>query len=205
MPGKPRNGGLAVHPRRPDPATALRWRSAGTDDAERIAALHADSWRRYYRGAYADAFLDGDVLGERRAVWATRLGAPAGTGTVLAEDGDRLVGFVHVRFDEDPRWGSLVDNLHVVPDRHRTGIGTRLLARAATAVTVRAAGTGMYVWVLEQNTAAQRFYRACGADRAGTAPVTPPGGDPSRLNGSPRKLRMIWPDAARPGHLVEGR
>jgi hypothetical protein len=28
--------------------------------------LHADSWRRHYRGAYADAFLDGDVLADRR-------------------------------------------------------------------------------------------------------------------------------------------
>ena len=189
----------------PDRSGPLRWRSATIDDAERIAALHADSWRRHYRGAYADAFLDGDVVADRRAVWATRLAAPAGTGTVLAEYGDRLVGFVHVRFDDDPRWGSLVDNLHVVPDRQRTGIGTGLLGRAATAVTERAAGTGMYVWVLEQNVAAQRFYRAYGADRGQAVPVTPPGGDPSRLNGSPRKLRMIWPDAARLGHLVEDR
>jgi hypothetical protein len=54
----------------------------------------------------------------------------------------------------------------------------------------------MYLWALEQNTAAQQFYRARGARHVETAAVSPPGGDPSRLNGSPRKLRMAWPEAA---------
>jgi len=44
---------------------------------------------------------------------------PAGTRTIVAErDGD-LIGFVHVVFDADPRWGSLVDNLHVAHSDHR--------------------------------------------------------------------------------------
>jgi GNAT superfamily N-acetyltransferase len=173
-----------------------RFRTGGADDADRIAALHADSWRRHYRGAYADSFLDGDIAADRRAAWSARLAAPAGTETVIAEHDCRLVGFVHVRFDNDPACGSLVDNLHVVHDLHRTGVGTRLLGRAAHAVVDRAAHDGMYLWVLQQNTAAQRFYRAAGATAGETATVSAPGGDPSRLNGSPRKLRMVWPDAA---------
>ena len=36
----------------------LKYRAAGPDDAPAIATLHADSWRRHYRGAFADAFLD---------------------------------------------------------------------------------------------------------------------------------------------------
>jgi hypothetical protein len=51
--------------------------------------------------------------------------------------------------------------------------------------------------VLAQNLAAQRFYSACGATRAERAPVPPPGGDPTRLTGTPYKLRMVWPDVAR--------
>ena len=181
--------------------TDVRWRVAGAGDAERIAGLHADSWRRHYRGAYADAFLDGDVLADRRAVWSARLAAPAGTETVVAEADDRLIGFGHVVFDDDPRWGSLVDNLHVVRDRHRGGIGTGLLARCADAVARKARGAGMYLWVLEQNTAARAFYRVRGATAVETAPVGPPAGDPAFLHGAPRKLRMAWPDVAglRPG------
>jgi GNAT superfamily N-acetyltransferase len=174
-----------------------RFRAADAGDAERIAVLHTDSWRRHYRGAFADSFLDGDIATDRRSVWSVRLAAPAGTATILAELSGRPVGFIHVVFDHDPAWGSLVDNLHVVHDRQRNGIGTELLTRAATAVTDRATSHAMYLWVLQQNTAAQQFYRASGATCVENAAVSPPGGDPARLNGTPRKLRMTWPDAAK--------
>ncbi|MBU2665974.1 GNAT family N-acetyltransferase [Actinoplanes bogorensis] len=117
---------------------------------------------------------------------------PAGSATILAEQGDRLVGFVHVVFDHDPTWGSLVDNLHVAGDRKRTGLGTRLLGRAAALTT-----GGIYLWVLEQNSAAQQFYVRLGAVRVETATASAPGGDPANLNGTPRKHRMAWPDATR--------
>lgn len=54
----------------------LQMRPAKPSDAEAVAALHADSWRRHYRGAYSDAFLDGDVISDRFVVcfsWVTQL------------------------------------------------------------------------------------------------------------------------------------
>ena len=176
--------------------STVHFRSAGADDAEQIAALHADSWRRHYRGAYADSFLDGDVVADRRSVWPGRLATPTGTHTVLAERHGRVVGFVHVVLNDDPVWGSLVDNLHVVHDQRRTGIGARLLARCAEGVVERTPDRRMYLWVLQQNLAAQRFYRSFGATCVQTALVSAPGGDPTRLNGAPRKLRMAWPDVS---------
>ncbi|MFC9692223.1 GNAT family N-acetyltransferase [Kribbella sp. NPDC056951] len=174
----------------------MDFRVATVDDAEQVAALHADSWRRHYRGAYADTFLDGDIESERRKVWTERLAVPARTETMLAEESGQLIGFVHVMLDKDPQWGSLVDNLHVRTARRRSGIGGRLLRHAASAVEQRAATRAMYLWVLEQNVAAQGFYRANGGDAVETAPVPPPGGDPSRLNGSPACLRIAWADVA---------
>jgi hypothetical protein len=47
------------------------------------------------------------------------------------------VGFVHVVFDEDVRWGSLFDNLHVTHGHQRTGVGTELLACAAAGRALR--------------------------------------------------------------------
>ncbi|MDG4792994.1 GNAT family N-acetyltransferase [Micromonospora sp. WMMD1082] len=91
--------------------------------------------------------------------------------------------------------------MHVVHDHHRIGIGTTLLAHAARAVVADATASGMHLWVLEQNSAAQHFYRACGARHVETATVPPPGGDPARLNGAPRCFRMAWPDATEPGEL----
>jgi ribosomal protein S18 acetylase RimI-like enzyme len=176
--------------------TSIRFRAAGPDDAEAVARLHADSWRRHYRGAYTDSFLDGDVVADRRSVWAPRLAEPANSATVLAEDGTGLVGFVHVVFDSDDRWGSLIDNLHVVHDRKRGGVGRALMTRAFEAVVERGTGKSVYLWVLEQNTAAQGFYHAMGGTCVEKATVPPPGGVPGRLNGAPNCLRFAWPDAA---------
>jgi GNAT superfamily N-acetyltransferase len=176
--------------------TSLRFRAAGPDDAEKVGMLHADSWRRNYRGAYADSFLDGDVVADRRSVWSSRLAAPADSMTVVAEDDTDLVGFVHVVFDDECRWGSLIDNLHVTHDRRRTGVGSALLTCAAEAVAERPTGKSMYLWVLAQNTVAQQFYRAFGGTCVERAKVSPPGGVPTRLNGSPDKLRFAWPDAS---------
>jgi hypothetical protein len=62
----------------------MRLRPAAAGDAVAIAALHADSWRRSYRGALRDEYLDGDIVPERVAVWRSRLvDAPApGTATI---------------------------------------------------------------------------------------------------------------------------
>ena len=176
----------------------LGFRVAGFSDAESIAALHADSWRRHYRGAYSDDFLDGEVTADRLAVWTDRLRIPdPGCRTIVAKDGG-LLGFAHIVFDDDPRWGALVDNLHVAHGHKCQGIGSRLLELSARALAERTESTGLYLWVLEQNQEAQAFYKARGGKCVGRRDVMPPGGVQSRVNGSPVALRYAWPD---PGAL----
>jgi ribosomal protein S18 acetylase RimI-like enzyme len=174
--------------------TGVSIRLADTADARSIALLHADSWRRHYRGAYSDFYLDGDLESERLAVWTDRLNQPEGTITLLAEMKRRPLGFIHLRLDEEPVWGQLVDNLHVISAQQRTGIGTRLLDDAARRVVAHRPNSGMYLWVLEQNTAAQAFYRARGGAVRGREALSPPGGDRRNLQGSPAKLRIAWAD-----------
>ena len=175
----------------------LHLRRASAADAEQIAALHADSWRRHYRSAYSDAFLDGDVDADRRVVWGERLREPdRNAATIAAEADGALVGFIHVVFDHDPQWGALIDNLHVVFASKSRGIGTSLMAEAARAVLERSDDSGLYLWVLEQNVAAQAFYEARAGRCVERAAVEAPGGVIARLNGSPAKLRFVWPDPA---------
>src|SRR6202035_5659938 len=173
------------------------FRLAGPSDARAIAALHAASWRRHYRGAYSDVFLDGDVTVDRLAVWTDRLGrGDRSSCTILAEEESVLIGFAHTIFDEDPTWGSLLDNIHVAHSRQRQGVGSGLLAETARAVAGSAQRIGLNLWVLEQNLDAQAFYEARGARRAERARVAPPGGVPGRLNGAPHKLRYAWDDSS---------
>ena len=173
----------------------LRFRSAGPDDAAAVAALHADSWRRHYRGAFADAFLDHDVDGYLRPAWTERLAVPDPRArTILAEHDGALVGLAHTLLGEDPAWGALLDNLHVAYGLKGHGIGSRLLALTARAVLDSAPASGLYLWVLEQNRAARAFYAARGGTCVGREPAPAPGGDPGRLNGMPMGLRYAWPD-----------
>jgi len=174
----------------------LRFRLASPADAKAVADLHADSWRRHYRGAYSDAFLDGDVVADRLAVWTDRLREPDPRRcTILAEDGG-LIGFANTFFDEDPTWGALLDNLHVADGHKRRGIASRLLALTAEALTERPERTGLYLWVLEQNVDAQAFYEARGGRYVGRGVVSPPGGIANRGTGSSAKLRYAWPEPA---------
>lgn len=177
------------HPR--EPASIVRYREATERDAGAIAALHADSWRRHYRGAYLDSYLDGDILPERLEVWNVRLKSPRlNQFTVVCADGDGdVIGFAHILFDHDPKWGALLDNLHVKSDLKGTGIGTRLLSGAAQELGRRQRSGPLYLWVLHQNTAAQNFYGARGGAEVETALRGPfPGG------GRALGHRYVWPD-----------
>jgi GNAT superfamily N-acetyltransferase len=191
-----------IHATTPDGA-ALCFRAAGPGDAHAIAGLHADSWQRHYRGAYSDAFLDNEVLGYLRPLWTERLAIPHPQArTILAERDDEIVGLAHTILGQDATWGALVDNLHVAHGLKRHGIGTRLLALTAQAVLDWSPSSGLYLWVLEQNSDARAFYAARGGACAEREEVPPPGGDATRLNGTPMGLKFVWQD---PSKLLAGR
>jgi ribosomal protein S18 acetylase RimI-like enzyme len=172
------------------PQTGVEYRAATEHDAGAIAALHADSWRRHYRRAYLDEYLDGDILTERLEVWTSRLTPPRlNQYTVCAVADDHVIGFAHTVFDHDPAWGALLDNLHVRSDLKGQGIGKRLLSESARELIRRRPSATLYLWVLDQNVAAQSFYDACGGTKVETALRGPfPGG--GRAVGH----RYFWPE-----------
>ena len=162
-------------------------RLATLADALAIATLHAESQRFAYRGAYNDEYLDGPVFEDRARVWRERLSSPPeNQHVILAEDADGLAGFVCAYGADDKGWGTLVDNLHVRPALHRQGTGRQLLAAAAAWSLAEYAGIGLFLWVIDQNTRAQAFYRSLGAKDVETKSSTPPGG------GQTLNHRYVW-------------
>ncbi len=176
-----------------EPASTVRYREATEHDADAIAALHAASWRRHYRGAYLDSYLDGDILPERLATWHTRLRPPRQNQVTICADVDGdVIGFAHTMFDHDPTWGALLENLHVRSDLKGAGIGTRLLSVTARELSRSRPSEPLHLWVLAQNSAAQRFYDARGGTRVETTLRGPfPGG------GTALGHRYFWPDPQR--------
>ena len=137
----------------------------------------AESWRVHYRGAYRNWYLDGDVVEDRVRVWEERLATPAlNQFVVLAEEDDDLIGFACAYGRHDETWGSLLDNIHVRPEYQRRGFGAGLVAEVAAWCRANYADCGLYLWVLEQNHPAQRFYQRLGASDQGGEISEPSGG-----------------------------
>lgn len=140
-------------------------RIAEAADAHAIATLHAESWRSAYRGILFDAFLDGPIFANRRALWQARLSGDAPSPSLfvaLAEQDGEAKAFVCAQLDADPTWGALLDNLHVSPSSKGRGLGRRLMAEAATWVFQQRPDSRLHLWVYEQNAAARRFYERLG-------------------------------------------
>jgi GNAT superfamily N-acetyltransferase len=128
----------AVAPVRPLPAGVVV-RAAGESDVAAIERLVLEVVREVY----------GDLVPEeaphRVGDWR---------GALLAESGGRIVGVVVAEDD----W---VEDLWVVSERRRQGIGSVLLRAAERRITARGHGEGR-LRVVERNLDARRFYGAHG-------------------------------------------
>ena len=136
-------------------------------DADAIAVIHAAAWRVAYRGILSDGYLDGDLAGDRRAVWTERLAEPGFGPGWMALDDERPVGFIYLRPRIDPVWGTQVDNLHVLPAWHGRGIGRQLLDQAAAWCRAYTPHTGLFLWVYVENHSARGFYARMGGREVG--------------------------------------
>lgn len=155
----------------------LRFRDAGPDDASAVAALHVASWQAAYRGELPDAYLDGALVTEKSAHWERKLAALAPDDLVLlAEDATGLAGFVAIWPDRKLVDGAFIDNLHAAPDRHRQGIGRRLMLTARDRLVARGVRQA-WLTVFPDNTRAVAFYQAIGG-RPGLLQVDEIGGAP---------------------------
>lgn len=167
----------------------MKYRIADISDSQDIARIHVESWRSAYGNVLSPEYLAGDIDTERKVFWLNRLsGAGDSLKVVIAESDGTALGFACVRIDHDETWGSLLDNLHVSPAYKRQGIGRKLMTGVANLCKEHSTHSGLYLWVLEPNANAQKFYKALGASCTGSDFWHPPGG------GSVEKLLYSWPN-----------
>ena len=132
-----------------------------------IANLHAESWRRTYRGVLRDDYLDGPVVADRRTLWKSRLAVsadPERQFISVVERNGLVAGFVCVFLDSDPEWGALLDNVHVEAKFTGQGYGSRLMACAAAWVISQRPISRLHLCVYERNVVARRLYESLGGE-----------------------------------------
>ncbi|MGC8488515.1 MAG: GNAT family N-acetyltransferase [Clostridia bacterium] len=102
----------------------------------------------------------------------------------VAEDRDGLLGF-HALGHADCERRVVLDSLFVSPEAQRKGVGRALFSHAVSA----ARSAGARLLVIESDPCAAGFYRAMGAEPAGTVPSQ---SIPGRL--LPRLIVRLGPD-----------
>jgi ribosomal protein S18 acetylase RimI-like enzyme len=138
-------------------------REARFADLGAIATLHAESWRTFYRGIWSDSYLDKEVYKDRYTIWENRLHFPKPNQHVfLATENDTLLGFACLYIDDSELYGSYIDNLHVAAFQHGMGLGKQLMKACATSCLRYSSKKNLYLWVLEENSKARKFYEHLG-------------------------------------------
>ena len=139
-------------------------RAARPADAAAIGRIHVESWRESYRGLLSQNLLESVSAVVRAAMWrgAWENERPILLFVAQQASGD-LVGFAG---GGSSRAASLPHDaevyvIYVLRAAQRRGCGRRLMAALADALHARGFKS-LYLWVLEENMGARRFYERLG-------------------------------------------
>lgn len=128
-------------------------------DFERIAQLHAQSWRAHYQGILGKEYLDNDVLEDRLLIWQTRLiNPPFNQHVLLIEEGGLLCGFICAFGNHDFDKGSIIESLHIDENYRGRGIGRQLIQEMVAWFEQYFPNSGVYLEVMADNKQAIEFY-----------------------------------------------
>jgi GNAT superfamily N-acetyltransferase len=140
-------------------------RDASVADARAIAEVLVAAWRWAYEGLLPEALLDGLSVDDREAMWREGLSDPrSGRSCLVAEDRARVVGFVGYGPPEEATESSEAGQVYAIYlDRAVAGTGVgRALFEEATRRLRDAGHARAFLWVLETNERARRFYERAG-------------------------------------------
>lgn len=126
------------------------------DDRLSVSRVYEESWKYAYRGILPQAYLDSLPAGR----WGETVDRRP---TLLLLDGEEIAGVSSCcasRFPAWPDWGEVV-SLYLLPSRMGRGFGAALL-RAAEEHLESMGFRQRFLWVLEENVRARRFYERNG-------------------------------------------
>lgn len=139
-------------------------RSARSADRDVLATTKIASWTSTYAALVPHLVLTSFIDPARQLDAFERLLADPSQRVLVAEDVDRVVGFITC--EPAHADGPYVDSLHIAPDRRSTGIGRRLLVAVAASLVTEGFDT-LHLHVLEGNARARWFYEQLGGRLAG--------------------------------------
>jgi ribosomal protein S18 acetylase RimI-like enzyme len=142
-------------------------RPAEPRDAAAIATCHVRTWQVAYRDQLPDDFLDAlsSTIEQRTQFWdrVIRAGPGRGQHQMVAVDDGAVVGFVTFGPPDEPSIPGAGELYAIYLDPTHWGRGYgRALMHVAERGLADAGFSEAYLWVLETNTRARRFYEIAG-------------------------------------------
>ena len=144
----------------------MKIRTAGVQDLETVSRIHALSWKTAYRGILPDDFLN--QLSYRRWVAPLKDMMEQGLEIRVIEEEEKPFGCITFSAARDQAfagWGEIV-SFHLLLEARGKGYG-RLLIQDAVRQLKEKGYSKIYLWVLEKNERARRFYEKNGFSASG--------------------------------------
>ena len=129
-----------------------------TDDRYAVSRIYEESWKFAYKNIIPQSFLDSIPAGR----WASRLDA-AEMNTLVMIENDDFIGtssYCKSRFPEFSGFGEIV-SIYLLPDYIGKGYGKPLLD-AVIGELAKLGYRDIFLWVLEDNLRARKFYEKAG-------------------------------------------
>lgn len=129
-----------------------------SDDLSAVSNVYEQSWKFAYQGIIPQAFLDGIQQGS----WSQNIVQP-GRQSLVMLDGGRIIGTSSIcpsRFEEMAGWGEII-SIYLLPAYMGKGCGLPLM-NAAVHELVKMGFDDIFLYVLEENHRARRFYETFG-------------------------------------------
>ena len=132
------------------------------DNRFEISNIYEQSWKTAYAGIVPQEYLDSIPKGQ----WASKVDRTGWT-TLVCKCDEKLIGTTSVsksRFKEYPDAGEII-SIYLLPEYMHRGYGKELLKAAIDELQ----GQGfkeIFLWVLEDNVNARRFYEFHGFEQA---------------------------------------
>lgn len=128
------------------------------DDIYEISNVYEKSWKYAYKGIIPQSYLDSIQEGR----WAEAVNKPGMTSLIML-DGERIVAassYCRSRFADMPDHGEIV-SIYFLPEYIGRGYGKELL-NAAVEELRKLGFESIFLWALEENERARRFYEKNG-------------------------------------------
>ena len=129
-----------------------------SDSRDDISRIYEESWKYAYSGIIPQDYLDSIPKGR----WADKLDNPKWNTLVCIEDGQYIgtSSFCKSRFEQYPDFGEII-SIYFLPEYMNKGHGSKLMQTVSNELQ-KQGFKEVFLWVLEENDKARRFYERIG-------------------------------------------